>query len=43
MLTLALVGTAVVFLVAMLITRTWGKKTYDYRKGELYYEVDKEV
>lgn len=43
MLTLALVGTAVVFLVAMLITRTRGKKTYDYRKGELYYEVDKEV
>lgn len=36
----ALVGTAAVFLAGMLITRTWGKKTYDYRKGELYYDVD---
>ncbi len=36
-----LVGTAAVFLVGMLVTRTWGKKTYDYKKGELYYELDK--
>ncbi len=36
----ALVGTAAAFLVGMLVTGTWGKKTYDYRKGELYYEVD---
>lgn len=42
LLTAALVGTAAVFLVAMIITRTWGKKTYDYKKGELYYKVDKE-
>ncbi len=39
-LTAALVGTAAVFLIGMLVTRTWGKKTYDYRKGELYYTVD---
>ena len=36
----ALIGTTVVFLIAMLVTGTWGKKTYDYRKGELYYKVD---
>ena len=36
----ALIGTTVVFLIAMLVTRTWGKKTYDYRKGELYYNID---
>lgn len=42
LLTAALVGTAVVFFIAMIVTRTWGPKTYDYRKGELYYEVDKE-
>lgn len=41
LLTAALIGTAAVFLVGMIITRTWGKKTYDYKKGELYYEVDK--
>lgn len=40
LLTAALVGTAAVFLAGMLVTRTWGKKTYDYRKGELYYTVD---
>lgn len=40
LLTLALVGIAIVFFVGMIITRTWGKKTYDYRKGELYYEVE---
>lgn len=37
-----LAGIAAIFLVGMIITRTWGKKTYDYKKGELYYEVDKE-
>ena len=36
----ALTGTAAVFLVAMLVTRTWGKKTYDFKKGQLYYKVD---
>lgn len=41
LLTAALVGTALVFLIAMKVTGTWGKKTYDYKKGELYYEVDK--
>ncbi len=41
LLTIALVGTAVVFFIGMLVTRTFGKKTYDFNKGELYYEVDK--
>ncbi len=36
----ALVGTALVFLLGMLVTGTWGKKTYDYKKGELYYTVE---
>ncbi len=36
----ALVGTSIVFMIAMLVTRTWGKKTYDYKKGELYYSLD---
>lgn len=43
LLTAACVGTAAAFLIAMIITRTWGKKTYDYRKGELYYEADKDT
>lgn len=39
---LLLIGTATVFLLGMVITRTWGKKTYDYKKGELYYSLDEE-
>lgn len=41
LLTAALVGIAAIFLVGMIITRTWGKKTYDYSKGELYYDLEK--
>lgn len=37
-----LIGIGVAFLVAMLIFGVWGKKTYDYRKGELYYKLDKD-
>ena len=37
---LACVGTAAAFFAAMLITRTFGKKTYDYAKGELYWKED---
>lgn len=36
----ALLGTTAVFFIAMIITKTFGKKTYDYRKGELYYKID---
>ncbi len=40
-LTVTLIGVAAAFLLGMIVTRTWGKKTYDYKKGELYYQVDK--
>lgn len=35
-----LLAVTAVFLIGMVVTRTWGKKTYDYKKGELYYEID---
>ena len=39
----SLIGVGVAFMAAMLVTGVWGKKTYDYRKGELYYSLDDET
>lgn len=38
----ALGGVGIAFMIAMVVTGVWGKKTYDYKKGELYYQLDDE-
>ena len=42
LLTGILCAVAVIFFIAMVVTGTIGKKTYSYKKGELYYKVEDE-